>query len=130
MKAVVSLQPSSSLFYLHPFSLKCRPTYFLDCTLSDFDIVLSISDIVLSISNIVLSISNKVLSMSGIDLLYFMADCLSTDIFPSETGMEKEEDLAENLDMLFSFQSRTVVFEQPKLKKIKHPCRQMSAVDR
>ena len=126
-----SLQPASSLFYLHPFSLKCHSTYFLDCTLSDFDIVLSISDIVLSISNIVLSISNKVLSMSGIDLsLYFMANCLSTDIFPSETGMEKEEDLAENLDMLFSFQSRTVVFEQQKLKKIKHPCRQMSAVDR
>ena len=75
--------------------------------------------------------SDILLSISGIDLSFsFMVNCLSTDILPSETGMEKEEDLAGNLDMLFSFQSRTVVFEQQKLKKIKHPCRQMIAVDR
>ena len=92
--------------------------YLLDCTLSDFDMVLSISGILVFV-------------MSDVDLsLPSNVDCLPIDIFLSETGMVKEEDLAENLNMLFSFQSRTVVFEQQKLKKIKHPCRQMSAVDK
>ena len=111
-----NLQALTSTFIL--FSLKCYSMYLLDCTLSDFDMVLSMSGILVFV-------------MSDVDLsLPSNVDCLPIDIFPSETGMVKEEDLAENLNMLFSFQSRTVVFEQQKLKKIKHPCRQMSAVDK
>ena len=39
--------------------------------------------------------NGPVVVMSDVDLsLPSNVDCLPTDIFPSETGMEKEEDLA------------------------------------